>query len=110
VTDSTGTVLSMLMLDTVSVALFPARSVTSPVTEIPNPSPGGTAGGEQYATPDRESAQVKLTVAVLLTHPFELGDGARRPVMVGAVRSMFTFVWEVFAEFPALSVQDPCTD
>src|SRR5881628_1715470 len=110
VTDSTGAVLSMLMLDTISVALFPARSVTSPVTEIPNPSPGGTAKEEQYATPDRKSEQVKLTIAVLLTHPFELGDKMRKPTMIRAVKSMFTFVWDVVTEFPALSVQNPCTN
>ncbi len=103
-------VLSILMLETVAEALFPARSVTNPVTDCPKPSLDGLVGGLQKATPERESKQVKLTVALLLTHPVAFGEGEREPVMVGEVRSMLILVAVVLAELPALSVQLPVTD
>ncbi len=105
-----GSVLSILMLETVAEALFPARSVTNPVTDCPKPSLDGLVGGLQKATPERESKQVKLTVALLLTHPIAFGEGEREPVMVGEVRSMLILVAVVLAELPALSVQVPVTD
>ncbi len=105
-----GSVLSMLILETVAEALFPARSVTNPVTDCPKPSLDGLVGGLQKATPERESKQVKLTVALLLTHPLAFGEGEREPVMVGEVRSMLILVAVVLAELPALSVQLPVTD
>ena len=90
--------------------MFPARSVTSPVIDNPKPSPDGAAGGEQYATPESESAHVKLTVAVLFTQPFAFGEGLRTPVIVGGVTSMFRLASVVLAVFPARSVQVPWTD
>src|SRR2546423_1460500 len=53
-----GGVLSMLMPDTVAVAVFPARSVATAVVDCPAPSPLSTVGSGQAAIPDRASPQV----------------------------------------------------
>ena len=105
-----GGVLSILMLETVAEALFPARSVTNPVTDSPRPSLAGLVGGLQKATPESASKHVKSTVALLLTHPLAFGEGEREPVMVGGVRSMLILIAVVVAELPARSVQLPATD
>ena len=53
---------------------------------------------------------MNVTLAVLLTHPFAFGEGERRPVIVGGVRSIFTLDSVVREGFPPRSVQVPWTD
>jgi hypothetical protein len=60
-------------------------------------------GEEQTVTPDTASAQVKLTVTLLLFHPAAFGAGVMMGVTVGGVRSIFSVV-VVLADCPAASV------
>ncbi len=105
-----GDVLSTLTLPTVNDAVLPAMSVTEPVTDCAAPSLLSVVGALQNATPDRESAQLKLTVTFPLFQLLALGLGLLEPVIVGRVRSMFIGPMVVEATFPALSAQAPLTD
>lgn len=105
-----GEVLSILILPTVNDAVLPAMSVTEPMTDCTAPSPLSVVSALQNATPDRESAQLKLTVTFPLFQPLALGPGLREPLIVGRVRSMFIGPIVAEATFPALSAQAPVTD
>ncbi len=67
----------MLMLFTVALALLPALSVQVPDPDWLAPSLESTVsvGGLPAASPERESAQVKLTVTFVLFQPLAFGPG-----------------------------------
>src|SRR5918993_1364028 len=68
-----------------------------------------TTGSGQVATPDRASAQVKVTVTGPLYQPLAvLVPLVTAPVMVGAVLSSFT-VTESVPLLPAVSLDVPLT-
>ena len=71
-----GAVLSMLMPETVVLAVLPALSVTVPSTGWSAPSPSVT-GAVQAATPERASSQVKLTMTSALYQPLALAARSR---------------------------------
>jgi hypothetical protein len=63
-------------------------------------------GDGQAATPDKESAHVKVMVTSVSFHPSELGKGEEDVVTVGGVSSRLTRM-DVVARFPALSTAVP---
>src|SRR5207249_8669073 len=63
-----GPVLSMLIPETVALALLPALSVAVPVTLWLAPSPS-VVGPERFASPESASLPVKLTVTSSLYQP-----------------------------------------
>ena len=93
---------------TVALVLFefPATSVALPVAVWPAPSCVKLTGEAQVATPDSASAQLKLTVTLVLFQPKLLARGLNVAAMLGGVLSILTFVLGV-AVFPALSVAVP---
>src|SRR4051794_22349472 len=100
-----GAVLSTFALTDVR-ALLPALSTAVPEADWLSPSPKVCAA-EQVLTPDRLSAQVKLTVTSVLFQPLLLATGALLPVMVGFVLSTLIPVTAVAAVFSALSTAVP---
>ncbi len=104
-----GGVRSMLMLVWDVLAAFPALSRHVPLTDWPPPSPRVVSEGA-LNTPDRVSAQVKLTVTVALFQPLELAPGDLEPEITGDVLSMLIPETVAEAVFPALSVQLPVAD
>ena len=105
-----GGTRSMLTLPTVVEVVFPALSVHVPAANCPAPGPARMLGLVVYATPDRASEQMKLTVTGPLFQPFGFGPGLLEPVIVGEVRSMLIGETVAVALFPALSAQVPRTD
>ena len=63
-------------------------------------------GDGQVATPERESEQVKVTLALELFQPAELAAGDADALIVGGVLSI-SIVMDVLAVLPALSVAVP---
>ncbi len=104
-----GNVLSMLTPVSVVLAELPARSTHAPGTDWFAPSPR-VVEDVTADTPDKASLHVKLTVTGPLFQPFELGGTDLELVMIGCVRSTLILVWELLAEFPALSMHVPVTD
>src|SRR6185437_3651092 len=98
---SSGAVLSMLIPLTVVLALLPAASVAVPVMLWLLPSPRVTGAG-QTSTPERVSAQVKVTVTLPLYQPPALAVRFRAALIVGGVLSMLMNATSL-ALFPALS-------
>jgi len=85
------------------VLLLPALSVAAP-DDVLIASVVIVCDGAQVAIPDLESAQVKLTVTLVLFQPAAFGAGAAIAVIVGGVSSMLT-VAAVLLLFPAASVR-----
>jgi hypothetical protein len=83
-----GAVLSMLMPDTVALALLPALSVAVPVTDWFAPSIDSVVGALQLATPESASVHVKLTVTSVLFQPAALPAGSASPMIVGGTISI----------------------
>src|SRR2546422_1477351 len=111
----TGLVLSILIGPTVTgvAATLPALSVQSPSLETDVPVVSAVSvwlspETSFVSTPDRPSAQVKLTVTLVLFQPKALAPGLAAPLITGAVLSMLIpeIVFER-AALPALSVHDP---
>lgn len=103
----TGGVLSILTLGDVTVALFPATSVTVTFPLIVAPSVVSISGlaGLVVATPDKESATVNIMDTFVLFHPAEFGSGEMAPnVIIGAVLSILNPVVVNVALLPATSV------
>ncbi len=100
-----GGVLSRLIVAETE-AVFPPRSVEVPEMTWLDDSVLVVMGEGQFGTPERESAQAKVTVTFELFQPLEFAAGEGLAVMVGAVSSMFT-VMVVLAVLPALSVAVP---
>ena len=98
-----GAVSSMLMLDTVNVATFPALSVAVPVTAWFAPSPS-VVGPDRLSRPESASLPLKLTVTSALYQLLIFADRSADPLIVGAVLSILTLVTEAVALFPARSV------
>src|SRR2546426_3635490 len=96
----------MLIPGTLVWAMLPARSVTVPVTLWPAPSPN-VVDGEQVATPESASLQVKLTVTLSLYQLLALGARSGAPLIVGAVWSILMPLTVVLALLPARSVTVP---
>jgi hypothetical protein len=92
----------------VAEAVLPALSVTDPVTCLPAPSVVTSWSGEQAATPERLSVQVKCASTCVAKMPEGLRPGDSTTPIAGAVRSMFS-VTDVEALLPALSVAVPVT-
>src|SRR5947207_11895297 len=67
-----GGVVSTLMTGDATVAMLPALSTAVPVTDW-LPCALSVTGGEQEATPDSASEQLKVTVTGCLYQPFALG-------------------------------------
>ncbi len=102
-----GMPLSMLMLPRVTVAVLPAWSEAVPETLWPLPSVETVTGAGQVSTPERVSAQAKVTVTSVLFQPSGLASSTRAAVTDGAVRSMLTPVRVAEALLPARSVAVP---
>jgi hypothetical protein len=98
-----GGTLSMLMPLTVTLAVFSALSMAVPVTDWLAALVVSVVGPEQLLTPDKSSAQLKLTATSVLFQPLALAAGLRLPLIVGAVLSSRT-VTEPLPELPSLSV------
>src|SRR6266852_1573700 len=81
----TGGVRSMLMPETVALAVLPALSVAVPVAVWPAPSPERVTGPVTLATPDCPPMAVKLTVTGALYQPLAFGGRSGAPVMVSGV-------------------------
>src|SRR3954463_2440398 len=81
----TGGVESILIGDTVAVAVLPARSVTLAVALSAAPSPLTSVGAGQAPTarPDNESWHDQVTVTLVWCHPALFGAGDADPVIVG---------------------------
>src|SRR4030042_34860 len=94
-----GGVLSMLTVAE-AVAIFPAKSVASPLTFCSAPSVVTITGSVTASTPDRLSEALKVTVTSVLFQPLALGSGEAEAVIVGGVLSMLT-VAEAVAALPA---------
>src|SRR5207249_54953 len=93
-----GPVLSMLIPETVALALLPALSVAVPVTLWLAPSALSVTSGGQLAIPESASAQVKCTVTEPPSYqPAALGEVVAAPLIVGAVLSIVK-TWPV--KFP----------
>src|SRR3954471_19525904 len=101
----TGGVESILIGDTVAVAVLPARSVTLAVALSAAPSPLTSVGSGQAATatPESESEQVQVTVTPDLFHPAPFDAGDADPVIVGGVLSTLIPGSVALEELPALS-------
>ena len=65
----TGLVRSMLMPETVVLAMLPATSTAVPVTDWFAPSPESVTGPVTLATPDWSSVARKVTVTGALYQP-----------------------------------------
>src|SRR5438552_15444864 len=102
-----GGVLSMLIPVTVAVALVPAWLTAVPGTVCPVPSAVTVVGLGQVAMPDCASAQVKVTVTLLLFQPLPFA-AVRTAVINGLVLSMLTVTVAVVV-LPARSVAVPVT-
>src|SRR5437867_3243559 len=91
-----------------SALVLPALSVHVPLADCPVPSALSVAMDVHEAIPDKVSAPLKVTVTLVLFHPFAFAAGDAVALAVGAVLSMLMPVAEAEAlEFPALSVQVP---
>src|SRR5438093_7849785 len=98
-----GAVLSMLIPETVALALLPALSVAVPLADWPLPS-ASVASAAQLWTPESASAQLKCTVTWLLSQPAAVGEVVAAPLIVGAGVSMLIPETVVLALLPAVSV------
>src|SRR5207249_6525722 len=78
-----GAVLSMLIPETVVLALLPALSVAVPLDDWPLPS-ASVASAAQLWIPESVSAQLKCTVASPLYQPAAAGEVVAAPPLVGA--------------------------
>jgi hypothetical protein len=103
-----GRLNSRLIAGVVTVAVLPALSVTVPETVWLAPLAESTTGDGQFATPDNESAQAKVTVTFVVFQPSAFGAGEGVAVIVGAVSSMFS-VAVTEAVSPALLTAVPVT-
>src|SRR5207249_1423353 len=103
-----GAVLSMLIPETVVLALLPALSVAVPVDDWPVPS-ASVASAEELLVPEEVSAELEGTVVTLLFHPPAAGEVVGVPLIVGAVLSMLIPETVALALLPALSVAVPVT-
>lgn len=92
-----GAVLSRLIVTDVE-AVFPAKSTAVPLTTWPAPSVLTVTGGVHDAMPEVLSAQVNVTVTLVLFHPAPLGPGLADAVMVG--KSLSTPVMVTVTELP----------
>jgi hypothetical protein len=106
-TDIVGKPWSILIPVTTVEALLPATSVHVPVTFCPAPSVDSVVGDDEEATPDNESAQLKLTVTGVLFQPEPFAKGELPPVMEGGVVSTFTGPNARVETFPAASMHFP---
>jgi hypothetical protein len=101
-----GPIVSTLMLPTVVLALFPAASVTAPVTAWSTPSPS-VCGGLHVVTVDESSPQSNVTVtSCRAQEPGVYGRPSavfRLALIVGAVVSAFIGPIVTLALFPAIS-------
>src|SRR3954471_15483394 len=96
-----GTVLSMLMPPSVTLAVLPAWSVTLLVTLWSAPSPKtASAGQAPSGTPDSASEQMKWTLTAVLFQPYPLGCGSTEAVMDGPCGSILAETVRVM-ELPA---------
>src|SRR6202035_5453388 len=100
-----GGVVAMLTLMLV-VAVFPATSVTVPLTTWLAPCVLTVSDCGQFAIGAVVAVQVKVTFTLVLFQPAAFAAGDAAAVMVGAVVAMFTVAWAV-VEFPAMSVAVP---
>src|SRR5579859_1501076 len=98
--------VSSILTVAVVVLVFPATSVLLPVASCPLPSLVNANGEAQVATPESVSAQVKLTVTLVLFQPNDVGWGVSVAVIEGGVLSILS-VTAVLALLPALSVAVP---
>src|SRR5260370_27098169 len=78
-----GAELSMLMPETVALALLPAISVAVPMTDWPAPSSISVTVWVELATPEVASLAVKLTVTGPLYQPSALAAVVGAPLIVG---------------------------
>ena len=104
---SVGAVLSTLTPLTPALAVLPAASVAVPLALWPAPSPSVWAAA-QFATPERLSAQMNITVTFPLFQPLPFAAGVRLAMIVGAVLSMLTVAGSACL-LPALSSAVPVT-
>src|SRR5438094_6025471 len=102
-------VLSMLIPETVVLALLPALSVAVPLDYLPT-RPASVLSAAQLWIPESVSAQLKCTVTSLLYQPAALGEVVAAPLIVGAVLSMLIPETVVLVLLPALSVAVPVAD
>jgi hypothetical protein len=98
-----GALLSILRV-TAAVAVFPAASVTVPLTTWPTPSEETTCAAGQDATAALPAAQVKVTITLLLFQPPALGAGETPALMDGGVAAAVTFKFAIAAPMPAPNV------
>src|SRR5712691_11549866 len=84
-----GGALSMLSV-TLAEAILPALSTAVPVTTCPAPSVATVTGPVQLAMPEVASAQVNVTMTLVLFQPFAFGGGLAWAVIVGASSSVPT--------------------
>ena len=87
VISTTGAVRSMLMPDTVTLDVFPARSLHEPVADCAFPSARMT-GVSMLATPESASVQSNVTVTTVLFQPAAFGSGDATAMTMGGVLSM----------------------
>src|SRR5947209_6249944 len=98
-----GAVRSILMLETVALALLPALSVAVPVTDQFAPSDDNVSGSLTLARPESASLAANITVTGALYQPSASADRSGAPAMVGDIWSILTVSVSVFSMLPALS-------
>src|SRR5205085_1669974 len=96
---TTGGVSSIFRLRD-APALFPALSNVVPETAWFSPSEDTATGPGHEATPDRASAQLKLTVTAELLQPNPFGGGAANSTIDG--RSLSTPITVIVSDAPGL--------
>jgi len=90
VTVTVGKVSSMLSV-TLAVAMFPAASVTVPLTIWPMPCDEIVCGPGQLTIAALPAPQLNVTVTLVLFQPFALGAGETEAEMEGGVAAVVTF-------------------
>src|SRR5258706_16144618 len=86
----TGGVWSMLMPETLALAILPALSVHLPVAACPGPSFERVVEGDTESVLESKSEHVKLTVTGELFQPAGLAAGVLVAEITGAVLSTLT--------------------
>jgi len=95
-----GGVSSILTLAHIGSDMFPAASTACPQKDWFAPCVATAIGGGHVLTPDPESAQVNVTVTLVLFQPAAFGAGNTEAAIVGAIVSVVNVSEITSLEFP----------